>query len=137
MPTIEVKFGQGQKVYFIKIKSDQKEEMCEVCEGLGKIKDWLPCPNPYCMEGKKTRHYNDCYKIDKEFKIERIHIQPKGKIWYVFADASHGTYEENLFSTEEEALKECERRNKEENLPNNEYKFYRQFRVMPRLHWEA
>lgn len=126
MPTLEIPFVIGQKVYHINTQFVEREQPCPACKGTGILEivsdneypEQYKCPSIYCKDGKQTVHYNQCWRITEVFKIESIHITDRLAPFYNFKYGdSHGSYPEHLFATKEEALEECRIRNERDKLP--------------------
>ena len=105
---IRTKFGIKQKVWVIRLS--EVFEKCPICDGKERIKykgEYFRCPE--CDGDGKVRKIYPQWVVKFRGSIKRIIINCNKEISY---DVDYENEEEkNLFSTKEEAQKECDKRN--------------------------
>ena len=116
MMKFETKYGLSDRVHTIKNIVEPKNSICKKCNGRGNLdlKDGgiIKCPD--CKEGIVVEYHN-VWVYGGEAEVEQVCIsgygcQPKPQyyFWCSWWD------EIDIFPTKEEALAECEKRNKKE-----------------------
>lgn len=132
----KTKFNHRDKVYMITKYMTFKIEECETCNGLGKIaikEKTFTCPNCNGYSRKIPDKFEWQINEKKCGEIGKIIVESYDKryckkyedydykelaVKYMINSTGIGSGtlwdEEDLFLTEEEALEECEKRNKEE-----------------------
>ena len=130
---IETKFSIGDKIVAIQCYSEDVFEECKICDGVGKIlvkEKSFQCPKCYGHGGgivwsdkgwMISTNKTNSIGYDKIVKIDVDISKKKSEVRYMLGIKHSDSYSgilysgEDLFFTEEEALIECEKRNKESN----------------------
>ncbi len=126
--TIETKFDLNQSVFIIQRYGSNEFLSCEKCKGVGiKVIDGCGFTCNKCIGlGGQYEWVAESWNIINEFssKIGKISVElytkkytsEKSRTTYMveFSGVGSGTfhYEENVFATKEDALSECDNRNK-------------------------
>lgn len=119
---IKTKYNLGQDVYTIIHLNKQIKEKCPVCNGTGHVTlngNQYQCPECY-GQGIKVEWTSSGWTVDQSSQIGRIDVSVKDDVYkesYMlkYSGIDSGTIWDvgDLFSTREEAEKECEKRNEE------------------------
>lgn len=126
---IKTKLSIGDIMYPINSTTYIGRETCQTCDGAGniKVKNWDDQFCPRCYGNGYIENYGvKEWRIDESFsglKVGRIDIEIKSirknsskyEIETRYFPVGYGNWinEENIFVSKEEALLECEKRNKE------------------------
>lgn len=127
---IKTKFNHGQRVQAIISGQEEYDEECPICEGKGEYifkETVIECRNSGCYgNGFITKSKKEQWFVPKDsyynFVIQKIGIElynsankkySDEKSWIYYMSARSGTMfdENNLFSSYEDALEECNKRN--------------------------
>lgn len=128
---IETKFNHGQRVQAIVYSTEQYNESCSFCDGLGHFfhkDEKIDCSkcwgNGFILKQKNKKWYVPTVDSDYfNFVIQKIGAElynPNNKkvsgnrSWIYYMSDSSGTMfaEKDLFASIKEAQEECDRRNK-------------------------
>lgn len=122
---IETKFSLGDKIYRIYNSKPQTWEPCVVCEGTGQIGvrgKIFDCPECYGHRGKTVWGKENEWMVNTQSmtvgQIEAtVSTKPKdNKTQYMTRECGYPSgsffYEDDLFSSIEDAQEECKQRNK-------------------------
>ena len=113
---IETKFNIGDKVYPIEKVNDIETTTCDVCSGTGKVKienSDLKAICPLCTFGKIHKVNKISYYPCGSRILEKILISKKS-IEYL-DEFSNPIPEDELFTTKDDALEYCIKKEKEQN----------------------
>jgi hypothetical protein len=115
---IETKFNIGDEIFVIDHHRKSIFINCEICNGIGivKIKNKeYECPE--CKGKKGIIKYKDEFFVINEPVIILETIIMRQNIIKIYSDSLDDVvYETDCFSTEEEAIEECVKRNKNKKL---------------------
>lgn len=126
---IKTKLSIGEMMYPIRSTTYIGKETCQTCDGIGHInvKNWDDQSCPRCYGVGYIENYGvKEWRIDEGFsglKVSTIEIEIKNirknslkyetKVRYFPVGYGNWINEEDIFTSKEEALLECEKRNKE------------------------
>jgi hypothetical protein len=115
---IETKFNIGDQIFVVDQHTKHVFIDCKICDGTGivKIKNKeYECPE--CNGEKGIEKYKDEFFVIEKYVIIHEIIITRQKIIQLYSDSLDDiVYESDCFSTEEEAVEECVKRNKNKRV---------------------